>query len=86
MLTAHGNDRLITVHTPFLAISPSQNATLVCPLYDVQWIHNVRMIVAKIVWVWFFLEKKRKQNIVGEFAKMFETVFDIVAWPVVDRG
>ena len=29
------------------------------------------------VWVWFFLDKKRKRNIVWEFAKIFETMVGV---------
>ena len=63
MSTERGNDQLITVHTPFLAILPNQNAALVRLLYDVQWIHNVRLCV------FVCLEKKRRQNIVGNLQK-----------------
>ena len=38
--------------------------------------HNVRTIVADCVAL-FFLEKKRKRNIVGEFAKKFEAVVGV---------
>ena len=32
-----------------------------------------------------FLEETTKRNVAGEFAKMFETVVDVVEWPV-QRG
>ena len=45
---------------------------------SVRWIHDKRRIAANNVWV-VFLDKKKKRNAVGEFAKkMFETVLDIV--------
>ena len=75
MSTEHANDRLITVHAPFLAIAPNQNATF-CSWSSVRQIHNVRTIVADCLGL-YFLEKKRKRNVVWEFAKMFETM---VGW------
>ena len=44
------------------------------PLYD-----RSTMLgrLLQTVWVWFFLEKKRKRNIVWEFGKMFETMVGV---------
>ena len=75
MSTEHANDRLITVHAPFLAIAPNQNATF-CSWSSVRQIHNVRTIVADCLGL-YFLEKKRKRNVVWEFAKMFETMVGV---------
>ena len=52
MSTERANDRLITVHAPFLAIAPNQNV--------------------------------RKQNIVWEFAKMFETMLAVQLWRAIN--
>ena len=71
MSTERANDRLITVHAPFLAIALNQNATLQFVLCTIL-THNGRTIVADCVEL--FLEKKRKRNIVWEFAKIFETM------------
>ena len=71
MSTKRANDRLITVHAPFLAIAPNQNATLQFVLCTID---HVRTIVADCVDFFFFFEKKRKRNIVWEFAKTFETM------------
>ena len=54
--TERANDLLITVHAPFLAMEPNQNATLVCPLYN-----RSTMLgrLLQIVWVCFFGEEKK---------------------------
>ena len=75
------NDRLITVHAPFLAMAPNQNA--VRPLYDGCTLWG-RLL--QIVWIWFFfLQKKRKRNRVVEFAKMLIYVWDS-AWTLISRS
>ena len=68
MSTERANDRLITLHAPFLAIAPNQNATLqfVLSTMDLQCKHDCCRLCGVC-----FLEKKR--NIVWEFAK-FETM------------
>ena len=71
MSTERANDRLITVHAPFLAIAPNQNATLqfvLCTI-DPQCEDDCCRLCGFVL-----LEKKRKRNIVCEFAKMFETM------------
>ena len=75
MSTERASNRLITVHAPFLAIAPSQNATLQFVLCTIL-IHNVRMIVADCVGLLCFKEKQ-KRNIVWEFAKIFETMVGV---------
>ena len=78
MSTEPGNDRLITVHAPFIA-----KCNFSLSYVRVRSIHNVRTIIAEIVLVCFF--GGRKRNVVGKFVKMFETVVDIVACPVQRR-
>ena len=51
-------------------------------MYD-RSMHNVRAIVADCVGLFFF-EKKRKQNIVWEFAKMFETMLGVQLWRAIN--
>ena len=60
MSTERANDRLITVHAPFLAIVPTQNATLqfvLCTI-DPQCEDDCCRLYGFV-----FLEKKRKRNI-----------------------
>ena len=56
-----GNDRLITVHAPFLALTLNQNAILARPLHD-GWIHNVRTIVVECVGLSFGKGRKGNQT------------------------
>ena len=74
--TERANDRLITVHAPFLAIAPNQNATLqfvLCTI-DPQCQDDCCRLCGFVS-----LEKKKKQNIVWEFANLlvFETMVGV---------
>ena len=74
MSTERANDRLISVHPPFLANAPNQNATLqfvLCTI-DPQCEDDCCRLCGFV-----FLEKKRKRNIVWEFPKMFETMVGV---------
>ena len=74
MSTERANDRLITMHAAtFLAIAPNQNATL---KFDLCSIDPQCQDDCRSLWV-CFLEKKRKRNVVWEFAKMFETMVGV---------
>ena len=60
MTIERGNDRLTTVHAPFLAFTPNHNATLVRPRHD-GWIHNARTIVVDCVGLFFGEGRKGNQ-------------------------
>ena len=75
MSTERASNRLITVHAPFLAIAPNQNAYFpVCALYDTdpQCYDDCCSLCGFV-----FLEKKQKREIVWEFAKIFETMVGV---------
>ena len=74
--TELANDRLITVHAPFLAIAPNQNATLqfvLCAI-DPQCQDDCCRPCGFVS-----LEQKQQQNIVWEFANLlvFETMVGV---------
>ena len=56
-----------------------------CSWSSVRQIHNVRTIVADcLALFFFFLEKKRKRNVVWELAKMFETMVGWKFWRAIN--
>ena len=74
MSTERANDRLITVHAPFLVIAPSQNATLLFVLctIDPQCSDDCCRLCGFVFW-----EKKGKRKIVWEFAEIFQTMVGV---------